>query len=284
MRMKLLVADRYRLVLLGLHAVLDGVGDIEVVGETHCAEEVLPLVRRLKPDVLLVDLWLCGEYDGPGSLESLRNGHTAVKLIVLGPDGEPGAVADVLARGAHGYIVDSIELDDLVGAIRTAAAGPVAHALRSDRPSAPVSSHDLERVTHRQIVESTDLDALVGSIGGEGTGRGPRAPGFSRPRTSRSSPELDGLTDRELVVLRAVARGLSNSVIGEELWVTQQTVKFHLTNIYRKLKVGNRTEATRAAFRLGVVEGGALNGGDGLAALRDRHDRQRSSPPADGPE
>jgi len=63
-----------------------------------------------------------------------------------------------------------------------------------------------------------------------------------------------GLTERELSILRAVARGLSNRAIGRELWVTEQTVKFHLTNIYRKLGVANRTEAARAAFRLGVAE------------------------------
>ena len=63
-----------------------------------------------------------------------------------------------------------------------------------------------------------------------------------------------GLTEREITILRAVARGLSNGAIGRELWVTEQTVKFHLTNIYRKLDVGNRTEAARAAYALGLVE------------------------------
>jgi len=63
-----------------------------------------------------------------------------------------------------------------------------------------------------------------------------------------------GLTERELAILRAAARGLSNDAIARELWVTQQTVKFHLTNIYRKLGVKNRTEATRAAYQQGLVE------------------------------
>jgi DNA-binding NarL/FixJ family response regulator len=63
-----------------------------------------------------------------------------------------------------------------------------------------------------------------------------------------------GLTDRETAVLRALAQGLSNDEIAKELWVAQQTVKFHLTNIYRKLGVKNRTEATRAAYRLGLAE------------------------------
>ena len=67
-----------------------------------------------------------------------------------------------------------------------------------------------------------------------------------------------GLTDRELAILQAVARGLSNQAIGKELWVTEQTVKFHLTNIYRKLGVANRTEAARYAYQHSLVESPAL--------------------------
>ena len=63
-----------------------------------------------------------------------------------------------------------------------------------------------------------------------------------------------GLSEKELVVLKAVARGLSNTQIAKELWVTEQTVKFHLTNVYRKLGVANRTEAARYAYEHGVVD------------------------------
>ena len=66
-------------------------------------------------------------------------------------------------------------------------------------------------------------------------------------------PAVAGLTDREMEILKAVARGLSNQAIGKEFWVTEQTVKFHLTNIYRKLGVSNRTEATRFAYSNGLV-------------------------------
>jgi DNA-binding NarL/FixJ family response regulator len=68
-----------------------------------------------------------------------------------------------------------------------------------------------------------------------------------------STAKAAGLTDREFTVLKGVARGLSNEAIGKELWVTEQTVKFHLTNIYRKLSVANRTEATRYAYQNGLV-------------------------------
>ena len=63
-----------------------------------------------------------------------------------------------------------------------------------------------------------------------------------------------GLTERELSMLKAVARGLSNKAISKEFWVTEQTVKFHLTNIYRKLNLANRTEAARYAYQHGLVE------------------------------
>jgi DNA-binding NarL/FixJ family response regulator len=72
------------------------------------------------------------------------------------------------------------------------------------------------------------------------------------------APAVHGLTDREVVILQAVARGLPNRAIGAELWVTEQTVKFHLTNIYRKLGVANRTEAARAAYRLGMAQSPVL--------------------------
>ena len=70
---------------------------------------------------------------------------------------------------------------------------------------------------------------------------------------SAAPPAVAGLTDREMEILKAVARGLSNQAIGKEFWVTEQTVKFHLTNIYRKLGVSNRTEATRFAYSNGLV-------------------------------
>ncbi len=74
------------------------------------------------------------------------------------------------------------------------------------------------------------------------------------PDETDSAAKNAGLTDRETAILKAVVRGLSNDAIAQEFWVTEQTVKFHLTNIYRKLGVANRTEAARVAYKLGLVE------------------------------
>jgi len=72
--------------------------------------------------------------------------------------------------------------------------------------------------------------------------------------TAAGAAKAAGLTDREAVILGALARGLSNEQIAKELWVAEQTVKFHLTNVYRKLGVSNRTEAARYAYQQGLVE------------------------------
>jgi DNA-binding NarL/FixJ family response regulator len=74
------------------------------------------------------------------------------------------------------------------------------------------------------------------------------------PEEGDSAARAAGLTERETAILSAVARGLSNEAIGKELWVAEQTVKFHLTNIYRKLGVSNRTEAARLAYQHGLVD------------------------------
>ena len=74
------------------------------------------------------------------------------------------------------------------------------------------------------------------------------------PQESESAAKAAGLTERETAILNAVVRGLSNEAIGKEFWVAEQTVKFHLTNIYRKLGVSNRTEAARLAYKQGLVE------------------------------
>ena len=78
-------------------------------------------------------------------------------------------------------------------------------------------------------------------------------PSASRSRPRRRWRARAGLTEREIGILKAVARGLSNQAIARELWVTEQTVKFHLTNIYRKLDVANRTEAAHYAHQHGFV-------------------------------
>ncbi len=202
--MRVLIADDHKLIVDGIKRALEESSDFEVVGEASSGSQVLPLVARTKPDLVLLDLRMPGA-DGLTCLTRIRKRHPEVKVVVLSVSTDEHVIQTVLKRGASAYIVKSINPIDLPSALR-------------------------------QAVEGTVYSAI------------------GLPADSGSAARAAGLTDRETAILSAVARGLSNDAIGKELWVAEQTVKFHLTNIYRKLGVSNRTEATRYAYENGLVD------------------------------
>jgi len=189
----------------GTKQALERAGGFDVVGEAVNGSQVLPLIRRLQPDLVLLDLRM-PQMDGLTCLTKIRKEFPDLKVAILSVSQDPELIQTALKRGANAYIVKSIDPDDLAGALRQALEGNV--------------------FTTAGITED---------------------PG------ERAAKDA-GLTERELGIVRAVARGLSNEAISKELWVAEQTVKFHLTNIYRKLGVTNRTEAARYAFEQGLVQ------------------------------
>jgi DNA-binding NarL/FixJ family response regulator len=108
----------------------------------------------------------------------------------------------------------------------------------------------LERGAAAYVLKSIAPDELADALRRALVETIPEPVGAAEPLAASRS----GLTERETVILRCVARGMTNRAIAKELWVAEQTVKFHLTNIYRKLDVVNRTDAARAAFTLGIAE------------------------------
>ncbi|HEX4679775.1 MAG TPA: response regulator transcription factor [Gaiellaceae bacterium] len=202
--MNVLIADDHPLFLAGVRDLLGREEGFDVIGEARYGPEVLPLVSRLHPDLLLLDLRMPG-LDGLACLERVRARHPKLKVVVLSMCAEPEQIQAAFKRGACGYVLKSIDANDLTSAIRQAVDGTAYHAF-----GLPALNED-------------------------------------------TSARLAGLTEREIEIVKAVARGLSSQAIGKELWVTEQTVKFHLTNIYRKLNVSNRTEAARWAFSQGFV-------------------------------
>lgn len=203
--MRILIADDHKLIVEGIRRALEPAEDIEVVAEASTGSQVLPLVRRTSPDVVLLDMRM-PEMDGITCLDHIRRNHPKVKVVMLSVFSDREHVEIAFRHGASGYIIKTINPLDLPSAVRQAVEGAVFHALG--------------------LPESDSKENGKGA----------------------------GLTDRELEILKAVARGLSNQAIGKELWVTEQTVKFHLTNIYRKLRIANRTEAARYAYQHGLVE------------------------------
>jgi DNA-binding NarL/FixJ family response regulator len=208
MTMKVLVADDHRLMLEGIRGALESVDDIEVVGEAHTGSQVLPLVGRTNPDIVLLDIRM-PDMNGLACLDAIRQKHPKVKVVILSAFGDPDHINSAFKRGATAYIVKTVNPVDLPSALR-------------------------------QAFEATVFQGVHVYNGGE-----------------QDAGDKIGLTERELAMLKALARGLSNGAISREFWVTEQTVKFHLSNIYRKLGVANRTEAARFAFERGLAETGA---------------------------
>jgi DNA-binding NarL/FixJ family response regulator len=203
--MRVLIADDHRLIAEGIRKALEESGDFEVVGEANTGSQVLPLVRRTNPDLVILDLRMPG-VDGLTNLEQIREQHPNVKVVVLSMSTDPSVIQAALKRGASAYVVKSVNPMDLPSVLR-------------------------------QAVEGTVFSAI----------------GLEESGESESARDL-GLTSREVTIIQALSRGLSNQAIGKELWVAEQTVKFHLTNIYRKLGVANRTEAVRLAYQHGLIE------------------------------
>jgi two-component system response regulator DegU len=202
--LKVLIADDHRLILEAIRLVLEDADDIEIVGETTSGSQVLPLVGRTNPDLVLLDIRM-PEMDGLTCLDRLQKQHPGVTVVIMSSYDDSETIASALARGAKSFVGKMIDPRDLPSALRLVAQGAVYR---------PVN-------------------------GGE--------------QTREREADKAGLTPSEQRVLEALARGLSNKEIAEELWLTRQTVKFHLTNIYRRLGVTNRTEAVRHAYKHRLV-------------------------------
>ncbi len=200
----MVIADDHRLVLDGIRRALEADGNFEIVGETQSGMQVLPLVAREKPDLVLLDVRM-PNMDGLACLDEIRRRHPEIKVVMLSASTSGDLIEAALRRGASAYVIKSVDPDDLPATLRQA----------------------LQRNLHTAIGMDNE---------------------------ERSGAKALGLTEREVTILGALARGLSNDQIAKEFWVAPQTVKFHLTNIYRKLGVKNRTEATRLAYQHGLVE------------------------------
>ncbi len=203
--LRVLLADDHALVRMGVSAALNADPDFEILGEASSAAQLLALVTRTSPDLVLLDMRL-PDGDGLSCLETIRARFPRVKVAMLSVIDDPHEIARTLQAGACAYIVKGIDPADLPAALRQALAGTLYCA-----GCLTVSEPELE--CHEEVE----------------------------------------LSSRELEILERVAAGQSNRAIARELWLSDQTVKFHLHNIYGKLGVANRTEAARYAYERGLV-------------------------------
>jgi DNA-binding NarL/FixJ family response regulator len=215
---RVLVADDQALVRAGFRAILEVQEDLEVVGEAADGGEAVDSARELRPDVVLMDVRM-PRVDGIEATRRLLRDGQAPRVLMLTTFDLDEYVYEALKAGASGFLLKDAPRDQLVGAVRTVAAG--------DALLAPALV--------RRLIED-----FV---------RRP-APGAGPPA------ELDDLTERELEVLTLIARGFANAEIAARLFVSEATVRTHVTHILAKLGLRDRVQAVVLAYESGLVQPG----------------------------
>ncbi|MGC5585244.1 response regulator [Ornithinimicrobium sp. W1679] len=211
--------------------------DLEVVGQATDGERAVAAVAELEPDVVLMDVQM-PRLDGIEATRRIVADHPGVRVVILTTFDRDDYLFDALTAGASGFLLKNADPDDLVDAVRAAAHG---HALLAPE------------VTRRVIERSTGNGAGEAAGGAPG---GPSAAGDGAP-AARDAIPLPSLTQREREVLVLVARGLSNAEIAREAYVSEATVKTHVSNVLAKLGVRDRVQAVVAAYEAGLVAPGA---------------------------
>ena len=209
----IVLADDHRLVRQGLRLLLEREPDFAVVGEAADGLEVTPLVERLRPDVLAVDLAMPG-LSGLDVIREVKRRIPRTRIIMLSMHASKAFVLQAISRGADGYVRKESSADQLVRAIREVQAGR-----RYFSP--PLSEHALEAYAARAQGAEVDI--------------------------------YDALTPREREVLHLAAEGLGNPAIGDRLGISPRTVETHRANLMTKLDLHNRAELVAFAVRRGLL-------------------------------
>ena len=214
MTIRVLVVDDQSMVRAGFRMLLAGEEDIEVVAEASNGLEAVDKAARFRPGVILMDIRM-PELDGLQATRRIVAADGEARILVLTTFDLDEYVYEALRAGASGFVLKDDSPEQLIGAIRTVAGG--------DALLSPT-------ITKRVIQK------------------------FARMPRPAPPKELDQLSEREREVFRLMARGLSNGEIASELYISETTVKTHVTHILQKLNLRDRVQAVVLAYQTGVFE------------------------------
>ncbi len=218
MTIRVLLVDDQALFREGLNTLLSIHADVDIVGEAENGQVALEMAAQTKPDVILMDLRM-PVLDGVAATRRLAETQPDSRVIVLTTFDDDAHIFEGLRAGAVGYLLKDVSSDKLVEAIRAAASG---------------QSFLQPSVAAKVISEFTRVTT-------------------SQQPSANAQPLVEPLSERELEVLSEVVAGGSNKEIAARLFITEGTVKNHLTNILGKLGVRDRTQAALKAKELGLI-------------------------------
>jgi two-component system, NarL family, response regulator DegU len=227
---KVLLADDHQLFREGLKRILNMEDDIDVIGECGDGIQVLEFCNEVKPDIVLMDINMPTE-NGVQATEKLREMFPEIKVIILSIHDDESYVFETLRKGANGYLLKDMEAESLINAIRSVHEG---YAFIHPKVTGKLIQQ-LRRMTYVNeagaMAEGGSREAGVKFVAGE------------------NNP----LTRREAEVLRLMAEGKSNKMIGEYLFISEKTVKNHVSSILQKMEVDDRTQAVINSIKYGWV-------------------------------
>jgi DNA-binding NarL/FixJ family response regulator len=239
--MRVLLADDHTLLVEGLRNLLEA-HDIEVVGAAGNGQEAAELARELLPDVILMDIRMpvC---DGLCATRLIKSELPQIKIIVLTTSADEQDLFEAVKSGAGGYLLKSMDAESLI------------EALHDAQQDVPPFAPGLAAKLLGEFARSSEGGG--GTDGSEKSSIEPPSPSPETPaRRSRTEPEPEEpLSARQSEVLALVSEGLSYKEVGERVYLSPRTVKYHMAEIMRKLHLQNRAQVLAYASRLSAEHG-----------------------------
>ena len=214
--MRILVADDHSLFRDGLTSLLTAAGH-EIVGEAEDGHRAVQKALNLRPDLVLMDIHMPG-LNGLEALKQIRNQDPSIKIVMLTVSDKNEDLMDAIEAGANGYLLKILDSHTFIAKLKGLETGQAAI-------TGEMVTQLMGHLSQRSKQPARDAD---------------------RPTPS--------LTERELDLLPLIAKGLSNREIAEKLFISENTVKYHIKNLLQKLSLKNRTEAATFAIQQGLVE------------------------------
>lgn len=213
----ILIVDDHALLRQGIKKVLDLESDLSVIGEAGDGDEAIKMALQLKPDIVLLDVNM-PKKNGLEVTKELRQLAPHIKIVLLTIHDDENYVIEVIKAGATGYLLKDIEPGMLIKAIRSVHLG-------------------------ESFIYPTLARRLFFEVDQE-----------KKSENQRTRGSQDSLTSREIEVLQLIGQGLSNQEMAQKLFLSEKTVKNHLTNIFRKINVSDRTQAVIYAIKHKIVQ------------------------------